>query len=123
MLKSQRIKKTRDIRRSHRTHAKIKARATGLLPRLSIFRSNRGIYAQIIDDAAAKTLVAASTLELKEQGKGMNKTAQAEAVGTLIAEKAKKQKIEKIVFDRGSYRYHGRVKAVADAARSAGLKF
>ncbi len=89
-------------------------------PRLSVFRSNSQIYAQIIDDKTGKTLVAASSSELKA------KSAKADAatqVGTSIAEKAKAKGINTVVFDRGGYAYHGRVKALAEAARAAGLEF
>lgn len=92
-------------------------------PRLSVFRSRKHIYAQIIDDRAARTLVAAGTLdrELREQLKfGGNKTAAA-AVGALIARRALEAGIKEVVFDRGQYKYHGRVAALADAAREAGL--
>ncbi len=90
-------------------------------PRLCVFRSNKGIYAQIIDDQAGKTLCSASSLD--KEIKAGNKTEVATAVGTLVAERAKALKIENVVFDRGGYLYHGRVKALADAARQAGLKF
>ncbi len=94
-------------------------------PRLAVFRSNQHIYAQIIDDVAQHTLVAASTLEpsLREQlSSGANSEASAQ-VGRLIAERAKEKGIAKVVFDRGGNLYHGRVKALADAAREAGLEF
>lgn len=94
-------------------------------PRLSVFRSNRHIYAQIIDDAAGKTLVSASSVETEVAGPGNfagNKDA-AEKVGRLIGERASKAGITQVVFDRGGYRYHGRVASLADAARSAGLDF
>ncbi|MEK6274152.1 MAG: 50S ribosomal protein L18 [Actinomycetota bacterium] len=94
---------------------------TGERPRLAVFRSNSGIEAQLIDDLAGKTLAAASSLHLKSF-KG-NKTAQAEEVGKTLAEAAKKAGIEAVVFDRGGYLYHGRVKALADSARQGGLKF
>ena len=90
-------------------------------PRLVVFRSNRGIEAQLVDDLEGKTLAAASWLQLKA-GKG-SKTAQAAEVGKLLAENAKKASVETVVFDRGGYLYHGRVKALADAAREGGLRF
>ncbi len=90
-------------------------------PRLSVFRSNKNIYAQIIDDSAHKTLSAASSLETSNRGKLTIATAQ--EVGKLIGEKAKQAGISEVVFDRGGYRYHGRIKALADGAREAGLKF
>jgi large subunit ribosomal protein L18 len=92
------------------------------LPRLSVFRSLKYIYCQLIDDVNGKTLVAASSREKGISKKG-TKTEQAVAVGKLLGEKAKAQKIERIVFDRGGYLYHGRVKALADGAREAGLIF
>jgi large subunit ribosomal protein L18 len=91
-------------------------------PRLSVFRSNKEIYAQIINDENGVTLVAASSIEKDVKAKG-NKTEVASIVGKAIAEKAVKAGIEKITFDRGGYLYHGRVKALAEAAREAGLKF
>ncbi len=94
-------------------------------PRLSVFRSAKHIYAQVIDDTTGKTLAHASTLskDLKGSFEGKNKSDEAKAVGQLIAKLCKGQKIEKVVFDRNGYIYHGRVKALADAARAAGLKF
>ena len=93
--------------------------------RLSVFRSSRHIYAQIIDDLAGRTLAAASTLDagLKPELKTGADTAAASAVGKLIAERAKAAGVEQVVFDRGAYLYHGRVKALADAAREGGLDF
>ena len=90
-------------------------------PRLNIFRSNKNIYAQVIDDVAGVTLASASTLD-KEVSKG-TKTEQAVVVGKLVAERAVAKGISEVVFDRGGYLYHGRVKALADAARENGLKF
>ena len=94
-------------------------------PRLSVFRSNRHMYAQIIDDAAGKTLVSASTVEAELSGPGGvgGNQESAQKVGQLIAERAAKLGISKVVFDRGSFRYHGRVAALADAARQGGLEF
>lgn len=111
-------------RRKRRIRFKLKKHAKGS-PRLTVFRSNANIHVQIIDDLKAKTLVAASTLdkEIDAKLKGKNNTAAAVAVGKLIAERAKKEKIDRVVFDRGGYLYHGRVKALADAAREAGLTF
>ena len=109
-------------RRSQRNRTRLKKFGNGR-PRLSVFRSDKNIYAQIIDDSKGVTLAAASSLE-DGKGKtgGSNKDAAAK-VGKLIAERALKAKITDVVFDRGSYVYHGRVKALADAAREAGLKF
>ena len=89
-------------------------------PRLSVFRSNKAIYAQLIDDVQGNTLAAASSRGITEK---MNKVAAAEQVGKAIAEKALAAGINQVVFDRGGYLYHGRVKSLADGARSAGLKF
>ncbi len=111
-------------RRKKRNRYQLRKRAGGK-PRLSVFRSSKHIYAQLIDDLAGKTLVAASTMEksIADQVKtGADKDA-AIAVGKLIAERAKDAGVEKVVFDRGGYRFHGRVKALADAAREAGLNF
>jgi large subunit ribosomal protein L18 len=100
-------------------------KSAGGRPRLSVFRSSKHIYAQIIDDAAGRTLVAASSLE-KELKSGLKTGADkaaADAVGKLVAERAKKAGIDNVVFDRGAYRYHGRIKALADGARKGGLSF
>ncbi len=106
------------VRRKRRVRAKVKA--SGRL-RISIFRSSRHIYAQIIDDAAGKTLVAASSLEQGIENGGSREGAK--AVGKLLAERAVEKKLSNLAFDRGSYPYHGRVQALAEAARAAGLKF
>lgn len=107
-------------RRAQRVRRRLKKHANGR-PRLSVFRSDKNISVQIIDDVQGVTLASASTLEDKK-AKGSD-IAAAERIGKLIAERAKKAKIEDVVFDRGAYLYHGRVKALADAARAAGLKF
>ncbi len=107
-------------RRAQRVRRRLKKHAGGR-PRLSVFRSAKNISAQVIDDVSGVTLASASTLEDKGQ-KGSNVEAAAR-VGQLIAERAKKAKVEDVIFDRGGYLYHGRVKALADAAREAGLKF
>jgi len=96
---------------------------TSEAPRLSVFRSNKQIYAQIVDDLSGKTLAAASSLDKSIATAKVNKTEQATLVGKLIAEKAKAVNIETVVFDRNGYLYHGRVKSIADAAREGGLKF
>jgi large subunit ribosomal protein L18 len=111
-------------KRTVRTRAKIKAVSSGR-PRLSVFRSSKNISAQIIDDAAGKTIASASSLDktLKEQvGKGANKEAAAK-VGKALAERAIEAGVKDVVFDRGGYMFHGRIKALADAAREAGLNF
>lgn len=92
-------------------------------PRLTVFRSNKEIYAQIIDDNNGVTLVTSSSLEKEFDRKGLNKTQVAAQVGKNVAEKAKAASIENVVFDRNGYLYHGRVKALADGAREGGLKF
>ena len=105
-----------------RRHARVRSVVSGTAarPRLAVFRANQHIYAQLIDDESGKTLAAASTLEAKAKG---TKSEQAAAIGTTIAERAKAAKITAVVFDRGGFRYHGRVKALAEAARAAGLSF
>jgi len=111
-------------RRKKRTRIKIRKTNAGR-PRLSVFRSGRHIYAQVIDDTAGKTVAAASTVE-KEQRSALKTGASVDAavaVGKLIAERAVAEGIKEVVFDRGGYRYHGRVKALADAARENGLSF
>ncbi len=107
-----------------RRHRRVRKNVVGTAerPRLAVFRSNSGIEAQLIDDHAGKTLAAASSLNLTKSFKG-NKTAQAAEVGKTLADAAKKAGIESVVFDRGGYLYHGRVKALADAAREGGLRF
>jgi large subunit ribosomal protein L18 len=107
-----------------RRHRRVRAKVSGTAerPRLAVFRSNRGITAQLIDDQNARTLASASWLELKKGFKG-DKSAQAAEVGKTLAAAAKKAGIEACVFDRGGYLYHGRVKALADGAREGGLKF
>ncbi len=108
------------LRRHKRIRAKISG--TSARPRLAVFRSNTNIYAQIIDDENGVTLLSASTLEKEFEGYGGNIEA-AKAVGTMIAKKALERGITDVVFDRGGYVYHGRVQALADAAREGGLKF
>jgi len=96
---------------------------TSSKPRLSVFRSNMYIYAQLIDDQNSKTLSAVSDKKLPKETTKKTKLEKATTVGQLLADVAKKQKIKSVVFDRGSYKYHGRVKALADAARKGGLNF
>ena len=108
-------------KRAERTRIRLRKLSTGR-PRLSVFRSSKNIYAQIIDDAAGVTLAHASSLEGGKGKSGSNKDAAAK-VGALIAERAKDKGVVDVVFDRGGYLYHGRVKALADAAREAGLNF
>jgi large subunit ribosomal protein L18 len=115
------LTKPKALERRHR-RVRGKVRGTAERPRLVVSRSNRGISAQLVDDMDGKTLAAASWLQLKKTFKG-NKTEQASEVGKLLAQNAKSAGIEVVVFDRGGYLYHGRVKALADAAREGGLKF
>ncbi|WP_421709332.1 50S ribosomal protein L18 [Algihabitans sp.] len=111
-------------RRARRVRNDLSKKARGR-PRLSVFRSSKHIYAQVIDDAQGVTLAAASSLDkdLRPQLKTGADRAAAEAVGKLLAERAKSKGVEQVVFDRGAYIYHGRVKALADAARTGGLNF
>jgi large subunit ribosomal protein L18 len=115
---------TRFLRRRERTRVALRKAAHGR-PRLSVFRSGRHIYVQVIDDQVGRTLAAASTLdpELRAQLKTGADQKAAEQVGKLIAERAKSAGVDTVVFDRGAYRYHGRVKALAEAARAGGLAF
>ena len=110
-----------------RRHLRVRARVSGVAarPRLNVFRSSAHMYAQLIDDTNGHTLVAASTMEpaVAERAEGPSKTERAKVVGALIGERAKALGIESVVFDRGGFRYHGRVRAVAEGAREAGLKF
>jgi large subunit ribosomal protein L18 len=114
----------KDLRRQkirYRIRKKIEGDAA--TPRLAVFRSNKEIYAQVIDDISSKTIAAASSNDKEMKKAKGSKTEVAKAVGKLVGEKAKKAGIEKVVFDRGGFLYHGRVKALAEAAREAGLKF
>ncbi len=110
-----------------RRHRRVRARVSGTSarPRLNVFRSSEHIYVQVIDDVAGQTLVSASTIdgELRKQIADLNKTDAARLVGKTVAERAKKAGITTVIFDRGGWRYHGRVKALADAAREGGLEF
>jgi large subunit ribosomal protein L18 len=119
-------KLSRDGQR-RRVHARVRTRVVGTpeRPRLCVYRSLGHIYAQIIDDRSGRTLVSASSVdkETKKNLKGGGNIASAKAIGKNIAERAKAAGVVKVVFDRGGYKYHGRVKALADAAREAGLQF
>jgi large subunit ribosomal protein L18 len=108
-----------------RIHKRIRQKLAGTAerPRLAVFRSLKHIYAQVIDDRAGNTLVAASSNEKKSVQSSGGNVAGAKEIGRLVAERAKEKGITKVVFDRGGYLYHGRVKALADAAREAGLEF
>jgi len=111
------------IRRHRRVRAKVEG--TTSRPRLCVFRSSNHIYAQVIDDSQGHTLASASSLdpELKDEVIGKVKVAKAELIGSLVAKRALSKGIKQVVFDRGGYKYHGRVKALAEAARQGGLKF
>ncbi len=108
-------------RRAQRVRSRLRKVSAGR-PRLSVFRSSKNIYAQVIDDERGVTLAAASSLEGEKKAKGSNKDAAAK-VGALVAQRAIEKGVKDVVFDRGGYLYHGRVKALADAAREAGLNF
>jgi large subunit ribosomal protein L18 len=109
------------LRRHERVRKQV--RGTASRPRLCVFRSLSHIYAQVIDDVAGRTLAAASDVEKALTVDGKKKTEVAGAVGELVAQRAREKGIEQVVFDRGGYRFHGRVKALAEAARKAGLRF
>lgn len=110
-----------------RRHQRLRKRVEGTTgrPRLSVFRSNNHIYAQVIDDSTQRTLAAAATTEKaqREDANGKTKIAEAQQIGKLVAERALSAGVKQVVFDRGGFRYHGRIKALADAAREAGLSF
>jgi len=110
-----------------RRHRRVRKRVVGTSqrPRFNVFRSLKHIYAQVIDDTRGHTLAAASTLdpELRDKVKGLTKTEQAKLVGGLLAKRALKRGVKKVAFDRGGYKYHGRVKSLAEASREGGLEF
>jgi len=114
-------RKRNEIRQRVHDRIRTKVQGTSERPRLNVYRSLNHIYAQVIDDAQGVTLVAASTVASKTKTGG--NVAAAKEVGKLVAERAKEKGIKKVVFDRGGYLYHGRIKALADAAREAGLEF
>lgn len=123
-----RLKYRRALSQRKRRHVRVRAKVNGTpqRPRLNVFRSSAHIYAQVIDDTKGNTLVSASDLEsdVKDRaGVGATKTARAKAVGEIVAERAKAAGITAVVFDRGGFLYHGRIKAVADGARETGLDF
>jgi len=119
-------KKSRSLARERR-HTRVRKHVVGTAdrPRLNVFKSLTGIYAQIVDDSEGNTLISASTVdkELREKVKGMKKTEQAKAIGKAVAERAVSKGILSVVFDRGGFRYVGRIKALADGAREGGLRF
>lgn len=112
-------------REARHMRVRLKVQGSPERPRLNVFRSLRHIYVQVIDDASGNTLVSASSLRLPEdnQSNGLSKTQLAQRVGTEIAQRAKMAGVNRVVFDRGGYKYHGRVKALAEAARKGGLEF
>ncbi len=123
-----RVKYRRALSPRKRRHVRVRAKVSGTpqRPRLNVFRSSAHIYAQVIDDTKGHTLVSASDLEedvMARAGGGATKTQRASAVGEVVAERAKALGIEAVVFDRGGFLYHGRIKAVAEAARGVGLVF
>jgi large subunit ribosomal protein L18 len=113
------------LRLKNRRHARIRAKVSGTAarPRLAVFRSNRHIVAQVIDDSVGHTIAAASTVEPSIRGGATGNVDAARAIGTLVAERAKDKGVTAVVFDRGGAAYHGRVAALAEAARAAGLEF
>lgn len=120
-MDQQKLKKKRQLRR--RNHVRSHVRGNAERPRLTVFRSSKHIYAQLIDDIEGVTLAAASTAGKAAGAKYGGNVAAAKEIGKKIAEAAKAKGIAKVCFDRGHYRYHGRIKALADAAREAGLNF
>jgi large subunit ribosomal protein L18 len=121
------VRKLSKDQQRRRVHARVRMKVSGTpeRPRLCIYRSSGHIYTQVIDDRSGTTLVSASSVdkETKKNVKGGGNIASAKAIGKAIADRAKAAGINKVVFDRGGYKYHGRVKALADAAREAGLQF
>ena len=123
-----RTKYRKAITQRQRRHARVRAKISGTAsrPRLNVFRSSAHIYAQVIDDLRGHTIVAASDLDeavRDRAGAGATKSVRARAVGEIIAERARQAGVDAVLFDRGGFLYHGRVKAVADGARESGLKF
>jgi len=121
------VRKLSKDQQRRRVHARVRTRVTGTpeRPRLNVYRSVGHIYAQVIDDRSGRTLLSASSVdkETKKALKGGGNISSAKAVGKIVADRAKAAGVTKVVFDRGGYKYHGRVKALADAAREAGLQF
>jgi large subunit ribosomal protein L18 len=119
------MKKKEDQRARRKTRIRVRVEGTSERPRLTVFRSNKHIYAQVIDDVTQTSLAMVSTLskEIKPQLEGADKTARSKIIGAAIAAACKGKGITKVVFDRNGYAYHGRVSALADAAREAGLEF
>jgi large subunit ribosomal protein L18 len=114
-------KRAKAVRRKHRVRAKV--HGTKARPRFCVTKTLNHIYAQIIDDDSGKTIAAANDMKIKKKKKGAGKTEVAREVGKLVAKAAADKKVKKVIFDRGSYKYHGRIKVLAEAAREAGLEF
>ena len=112
-----------DVRKARHARVRTKVVGTANVPRLNVFRSNQNIFAQIIDDESATTLVSASSIDKELKLENGGNVEAAKQVGALLAKRAKEAKIKKVTFDRGGYLYHGRVQALADAARENGLEF
>jgi large subunit ribosomal protein L18 len=110
-------------RRKRHDRIRLRLEGSASRPRLAVFRSNVHIYAQVIDDASGRTLAAASSVEKELRGSKSTKTEAAAVIGRLVAERAKTAGVERVVFDRAGFRYHGRIKSLAEAAREAGLEF
>lgn len=110
------------VKKARKLRVRAKTKGTSEMPRLSVYRSNKFIYAQIIDDSKRKTIIGVSEKELTLKEK-VNKSVKSKELGLLIAKKALGKKVKEVIFDRGEYRYHGRVKALAEGAREGGLKF
>lgn len=119
------IKHTEQQRQRRHRRVRVRVHGTAERPRLNVFRSLRHIYAQLVDDTVGNTLVSACTMDAELRGElgELKKTEQAKLVGELLAKRALEKGVKKVVFDRGGYKYHGRVKALAEGARSAGLQF
>jgi len=119
------IKHTEQQRQKRHRRVRVRVHGTAERPRLNVFRSLRHIYAQLVDDTVGHTLVSACTLDVEVRGElgELNKTEQAKLVGEALAKRALEKGVKQVVFDRGGYKYHGRVKALAEGARSAGLQF
>lgn len=117
------MRKRENLKEIRKTKIRVKIKGVSHRPRLTVFRSHKYIYAQLIDDEKGQTLVAASEKELKRESDKENKIERARRVGQLLAEKAQGKKIKTVFFDRGGYKYHGRVKALAEGAREKGLVF
>jgi large subunit ribosomal protein L18 len=110
-------------RRKRHERIRLHLEGTAQRPRLAVFRSLKHIYAQVIDDASGRTLAAASTIEKELRGSSTTKVEEAKVVGRLVAERARAAGVERVIFDRAGFKYHGRVKSLAEAAREAGLEF